>query len=61
MTDQPYCRACTHFNEPSQWVQRCGHPKALVFDRVEGEVKPLIDGHVTSLCDIYNRFEPKGQ
>jgi len=61
MTDQPYCRACAHFNEPSQWAQRCGHPKALTFDRIEGEVKPIIDFFVISQCDLLKRFEPKGQ
>lgn len=30
-------------------------------DAVMAAVRPLIDTHVTSLCDIYNRFEPKGQ
>ncbi|AWC25380.1 hypothetical protein CO731_04875 [Aminobacter sp. MSH1] len=61
MTDQPYCRACTHFNE-ANGEKRCGHPNTYFFDRIDGETRhPLIGEHVTSLCDIYNRFEPKGQ
>ncbi|MRX31902.1 hypothetical protein [Aminobacter sp. MDW-2] len=45
----------------AEWTQRCGHPKALIFDRIDGEVKPIIDFFVTSQCDLLKRFEPKGQ
>lgn len=59
MSDQPYCRICKYFEE-SDLRLRCAHPKAQTFDRVHGEIKPIIDFFVISQCDLLKRFEPKG-
>lgn len=60
MSDQPYCRACTHFNE-TNGEKRCWHPDAFSFDRIDGDIQPIIDWKVHQICDSRHRFEPKGQ
>lgn len=59
-TQRPYCKACKHFNEVNG-ERRCWHPDAITFNRIEGEVRPIITETVTMWCDYHNRFEEKAQ